>query len=100
MKPDINRDTLPPYISVRSCSVSRDKHKTNQQTAFLRRCWGMEKHSLKPRLMTFENQPNVFSLIDFWRRGFAPPPKINFLLRPVGAFEIFTPVLKRTRDCC
>ncbi|MDX9953194.1 MAG: hypothetical protein RBT75_03825 [Anaerolineae bacterium] len=51
----------------------------------------MEKHSLKPRLMTFENQPNVFSLIDFWRRGFAPPPKINFLLRPVGAPEISTP---------
>jgi hypothetical protein len=35
-------------------------------------------------------------LIDFWRRGLAPPPKIIFLLRPVGALEIFTPVLKRT----
>jgi hypothetical protein len=37
-------------------------------------------------------------LIDFWRWGFAPLPKINSLLRPVGAPEIFTPVLKHTRD--
>ena len=35
------------------------------------------------------------SLIDFLRRGEAPPQRINLLLRPVGAPEVFTPVLKR-----
>jgi hypothetical protein len=39
-----------------------------------------------------------FYLIDFWRWGKTPPPKINFVLRPVGAPEIFTPVLKRTQQ--
>ncbi|MBN1920604.1 MAG: hypothetical protein JW892_05125, partial [Anaerolineae bacterium] len=39
---------------------------------------------------------NAFLLIDFWRRGFAPPPKINFILRPVGALEIVAPDLERT----
>ncbi len=33
----------------------------------------------------------------FLRRGCATPQKINFLLRPVEAPEIFTPVLKRTQ---
>jgi hypothetical protein len=36
------------------------------------------------------------SVIDFWRRGFAPPPKILSLLRPIGAIEIIAPTLERT----
>ncbi|MBN1921695.1 MAG: hypothetical protein JW892_10650 [Anaerolineae bacterium] len=39
---------------------------------------------------------NAFPLIDFWRWGFAPPPKINFFLRTYGTPEIFAPILKRT----
>ncbi len=35
--------------------------------------------------------------IDFWRRDEVPPPKINFLLRPVGVPEIFAPILKCAR---
>jgi hypothetical protein len=43
-----------------------------------------------------DRHANIFLLFDFRQRGFAPLPKIKFLLRPVGAPEIFAPVLKRT----
>jgi hypothetical protein len=39
---------------------------------------------------------NALYLSDFLRRGAATPQKITLLARPVGAPEIFAPVLKRT----
>jgi hypothetical protein len=55
--------------------------------------WVRFNFGVKARRLPYK----CLSLIDFWRWGFAPPPKINFFLRPLGAPEIFTPVLKRTR---
>ena len=78
------------YLNVLLFGIFSQKSKYPRELVHAR--WVRFNFGLKARRPSCK----CLSLVDFWLWGFAPPPKINFSLHPVGAFEIVAPTLKRT----